>query len=161
MGIIDRPGGSPLLARSRAVETDVAYFVTYPCPHCRLELEAEHDGWQGWLRCPSCGTPSLPPEILLGHPATMRRVRGMGDVDEDVLVIGDEAAPEAADLLGEPPSTVVSSLRLAFVTGLVISLFILLVSFIDENQVVTGFASAFALIFFLLLLRLPGRRRRR
>ena len=57
------------------MDADIAYFVTYPCPDCRLELEAEHDGWQGWLRCPACGTPSLPPEILLGHPATMRRVK--------------------------------------------------------------------------------------
>jgi hypothetical protein len=148
------------------VDADIAYFVTYPCPKCRLELEAEHDGWQGWVRCPACGTPSLPPEILLGHPATMRRVRGLREDDDAVLMIGADAPdgatnPDTSALLGEPPSALVSSVRLVFLTGLVISLFILLISFLDDNQIVAGFSGAFAFIFFLLLLRLPDRRRRR
>jgi hypothetical protein len=148
------------------VDADIAYFVTYPCPQCRLELEAEHDGWQGWLRCPACGTPSLPPDILLGHPATMRRVRGLAGDDDAVLVIDVDdpdgaSTSDPAALLGEPPSALVSSLRMLFLTGLAISLFILLISFLDDNQLVTGFCGAIALIFFLLLLRLPDRKRRR
>jgi hypothetical protein len=148
------------------VDADIAYLVTYPCPQCRLELQAQHGGWQGWLRCPACGTPSLPPEILLGHPATLRRVRELAGADDEILVIGDDAAaddsrPSAAALIGEPPSALVSSLRLLFLTGLAISLFILLISFLDDNQIVTGTSSVLALIFFLLLLRLPGRRRSR
>ena len=129
------------------MDADIAYFVTYPCPQCRLELEAEHGGWQGWLRCPSCGTPSLPPEILLGHPATMRRVRGLAGDDDAVLVIDADdpdgaSTPDPAALIGEPPSALVSSLRMVFLTGLVISLFILLISFLDDNQLVTGFCGA-------------------
>jgi hypothetical protein len=148
------------------VDADIAYLVTYPCPHCRLELEAQHGGWQGWLRCPACGTPSLPPEILFGHPATLRRVRELAGADDEILVIGDDAAtgdctPSTAALIGEPPSALVSSLRLLFLTGLAISLFILLISFLDENQIVTASSGVIALIFFLLLLRLPGRRRNR
>jgi hypothetical protein len=148
------------------VEPDVAYYVTYPCPHCKLELEAEHGGWQGWLRCPACDTPSLPPDILLGHPATLRRVKYAGGDGHAFLALDDEApdhdaAPTASDLIGPPPSSTTSSLRLLYLTGLVISLFILLVSFLDDNQIVTGSSATMALVFFLLLLRLPGRRRSR
>ncbi len=148
------------------MDADIAYFVTYPCPQCRLELEAEHEGWQGWLRCPACGTPSLPPDILLGHPATLRRMRGLAGDDAAVLEIDSDPTegsdtPDPAALLGEPPSAMVSSLRMVFLTGLAISLFILLISFLDDNQVVTGICGGIALIFFLLLLRLPDRKRRR
>jgi hypothetical protein len=161
-----RPEGFRRFDRSLAVDSDIAYFVTYPCPQCRLELETQHGGWQGWLRCPGCGAPSLPPEILLGHPATMRRVRELAGDDDSILVIGADApdgpnTPDTSALIGEPPSALVSSLRLLFLTGMVISLFILLISFLDDNQIVTGFSSVLALTFFLLLLRLPDRRRRR
>src|SRR5439155_12967907 len=32
--------------RSRTVDSEITYFVTYPCPRCKAELEAEHGGWQ-------------------------------------------------------------------------------------------------------------------
>jgi hypothetical protein len=147
------------------MQSDVTHFVTYPCPHCKLELEADDAGWQGWSRCPACDTPSLPPDILLGHPATLRHVRVLGDDGDAFPALGVEApdhddAPTASELIGPPPSSTTSSLRLLYLTGLVISLFILLVSFLDDNQIVTGSSATMALVFFLLLLRLPGRRRR-
>ena len=125
------------------MDADIAYFVTYPCPQCRLELEAEHGGWQGWLRCPACGTPSLPPEILLGHPATMRRVRGIderrrGPRDRRRRPGRIAERPDPSALLGEPPSPMVSALRLVFLTGLVMSLFILLIAILDDNQLATS-----------------------
>ena len=148
------------------MDADIAYFVTYPCPQCRLELEAEHDGWAGWMRCPACGTPSLPPEILLGHPATMRRVRGLSRDDDAVLVIGADATdgptnPDTSALLGAPPSALVSALRLVFLTGLAMSLFILLIAYLDDNQTATTIFGSLAVVFCLLHLRLPARGKKR
>jgi DNA-directed RNA polymerase subunit RPC12/RpoP len=146
------------------VESDIAYFVTYPCPRCKAELESQHGGWDGWLRCPACGTPALPPEILLGHPTTRRRVKELDG--DDVLIITDDgysrdgaAAVDPAALIGPPVSPAVSAMRLVFLTGLVISLFLLLIAYLDQNQRVTTVAGSLSIIFFLLLLRMPGRRR--
>lgn len=148
------------------MEADIAYFVTYPCPQCRLELESEHGGWPGWLRCPACDTPSLPPDILFGHPATSRRVRGAGGKGEAMLFIGDDdpdgdTASNPSDLIGPPPSPVASGLRLVFLSGLMISLFILLIAYLDDNQFIGGVFGGLSFVFFLLLLRAPSRRRRR
>jgi hypothetical protein len=147
------------------VESDIAYFVTYPCPRCKVELESHHGEWDGWRRCPSCGTPALPPEILLGHPSTRRHVKEIGE--DDVLIIeADDGAPSGAigpdpsTLIGPPTSPVLVALRLVFVTGLVISLFLLLIAYLDENTTITSVAGALSLFFFLLLLRIPARRRR-
>ena len=63
-------------------------------PALQGRARAEHGGWGDGCRCPSCGTPSLPPEILLGHPTTRRRVRDFGG--DDVLVIeADDDPPRA------------------------------------------------------------------
>jgi hypothetical protein len=147
------------------VGSDIAYFVTYPCPNCRLELESEHGGWEGWVRCPACGTPALPPEIMLGHPNTQRRVREMGGDDGAVVVIGADSPEDAASqdpsaLIATPTSTLVSVLRMIFLTGLVMSLFLLLIAYLDQNQRAAGIFGSLSVIFFLLLLRMPGRRRR-
>src|SRR6185437_13078281 len=122
-------------------------------------------GWEGWVRCPACGTPALPPEIMLGHPNTQRRVREMDGDDGAVLVIGadsqDEAAPQdASALIATPTSTLVSVLRMIFLTGLVMSLFLLLIAYLDQNQRAAGIFGSLSVIFFLLLLRMPGHRRR-
>jgi hypothetical protein len=147
------------------VEADIAYFVTYPCPSCKVELESEHGGWAGWLRCPICGTPALPPEILLGHPTTRRRVRETGEGDAATAAIDadappDASAPDPSALVGSPASTLVSALRMIFLTGLVMSLFLLLIAYLDQNQRATGIFGSLSVIFLVLLLRMPGHRRR-
>ncbi len=69
--------------------------------------------------------------------------------------------PRASSLLERPPLGADQfRLRLVFLTGLAMSLFILLIAFLDDNQLVTAVCGAIALIFFVLLLRLPDRRRR-
>ena len=86
------------------MESDIAYFVTYPCPRCKVELETHHGEWDGWRRCPSCGTPALPPEILLGHPSTRRRVKEIGE--EDILIIeADDGASPARTARTPRPSS--------------------------------------------------------
>ena len=141
--------------------SEITYFVTYPCPGCQIELEARHGGWQGWLRCPACGTPALPPEFLLGHPRTRRRVEGPRE-DADVIVI--DPATEASPALDPAPLTVsspVSALRLIFLTGLILSLFLLLVFYMEQNKQATAIFGFLAIAFFFLLLRTPPSARRR
>ncbi|MHB1558703.1 MAG: hypothetical protein ACYC61_14690 [Isosphaeraceae bacterium] len=150
------------------METDIAYFVTYACPGCGLELEVEPTGWRGWWKCPKCGTPALPPEAFLGHPSVRRRVRDAAG--DEILVIEDEAlaptrrrppAQDPAALIPPPPSPMLSALRLIFGTGLIISLLLVLIAFLDDNSRILGIAGSVALICFLLLLRVPSRRRRK
>ena len=141
--------------------SEITYFVTYPCPGCQTELEARHGGWQGWLRCPVCGVPALPPEFLLGHPQTRRRVQGPPE-DDDVIVI--DSAAESSDGLDPAPirvSSPVSAPRLIFLTGLILSLFLLLVFYMEQNQQATAIFGFLAIAFFFLLLRTPPSARRR
>jgi hypothetical protein len=161
-----RAVGSRCDNRSLAVDADIAYFVTYPCPRCKVELETEHGGWQGWLKCPACGTPALPPEFLRGHPSVRRRVREIGDGEAPIVIIGDDTpdgAPASAPSpkIAAPPSTLMNTLRLVFISGLVTSLFLLLIAYFDENQRATYLFGPLAVVFFLLLLRMPARRRKR
>ncbi len=147
------------------METDIAYFVTYSCPGCGMELEVEPTGWRGWRKCPKCGTPALPPEAFLGHPSVRRHVRPT--LSDEILIIDDDAStvqrPPAlgpAALIPPPPSPVLSTLRLIFGTALIISLLLALIAYLDDNSRILGIAGVVALICFLLLLRVPSRRRR-
>jgi hypothetical protein len=138
------------------VDSETRYFITYPCPKCKTELEVEHGGWQGWLRCPVCGVASLPPEFLLGHPLTRRHVV---DPDESgAATTADEAESAVTDpaRLTRPAPT--SALRLIFLTGLTLSLFLLLIAFIDQKKQTTAIFGFLSITFFLLLLRTPRNR---
>ena len=89
--------------------------------------------------------PSLPPEILLGHPTTRRRVRDFGGDDGLVIEADDDPRPGAprtgpSILIGPPTSPAISALRLVFLTGLAISLFILLIAYLDENTQISSIA---------------------
>lgn len=144
----------------------VVHFVTYSCPRCRAALEAEEGRWQGWLRCPACNAPALPPEVLLGHPSVKRRVIGAvgGEYVPDLFT----EEPETEQPRAEPDpaieltsSTTAENLRIVFLAGLVMSLFLLLFAFIDGHASLIGIFGALAFIFFLLMWRVPSRRRPR
>jgi hypothetical protein len=143
------------------VESQVTYYVSYSCPRCKAELEVQHGSWQGWRLCPACGLPSLPPELLFGHPTTRRRVLGRDDEPillNDVSLPEDSIALDRAQIVLAPPSGVFSGLRVFFLIGLVVSLFLLLLFYLDQNQQLTGIFGALSFIFFLLMLRSPMRR---
>ena len=52
--------------------------LAYPCPHCQIMLEPPEEPWQGWVRCPRCGRPGLPPEGLR-HALLRKRKTTSGD----------------------------------------------------------------------------------
>jgi hypothetical protein len=56
-------------------------------------------------------------------------------------------------------SSPVSGLRLIFMTGFILSLFLLLIAFMDQNQQTTAIFAFLSLAFLLLLLRTPGHHR--
>ena len=118
------------------MESQVTYFVSYSCPRCKAELEVQHGSWQGWRLCPACGLPSLPPELLFGHPTTRRRVLGH---DEAPMILNDMNLPEdsiALDrsrIVASSPSSVVTHCRVVFLVGLIVSLFLLLLFYLDEQ----------------------------
>jgi hypothetical protein len=142
-----------------AEDPEITYFVTYNCPHCHAELEARSGGWQGWLRCPSCKRPSLAPELMTGQRGPRRRVPISNDQD-DVLVITALAQGPAAPHRLVPAGSSSSPARLIFSTGLIVSLFLLLIFFLDENTINMAIFGFLALVFFVLLLRTPGGRGR-
>ncbi len=145
------------------MESQVIYFVSYSCPRCKAELEVQHEAWQGWRRCPNCGLSSLPPELLFGHPMTRRRVLGRDDdpvIPDEMSLPDDPIALDRAQVILTSPSGGFGPLRVFFVIGFVVSLFLLLLFYLDQNSQFTGIFGALSFIFFLLMLRSPRRRSR-
>jgi hypothetical protein len=142
------------------VPSEIVFIDTYSCPHCRAELETGFDDWHGWQRCPTCGLPSLPPK-----PAGSRLTRSSGDgveVAADVLVITDEpeivtGADEAAAAVAVPPAHI-GPARLVFRTGLLVSLGLMLIFYLDKNTTNATIFGFLAIAFFLMLLRISRSR---
>jgi hypothetical protein len=140
------------------VSSEMVFIETYSCPHCRAELETGFNDWQGWQRCPTCGLACLPPE----PPPPVRSLRQPGapsNVADDLLVISDvsEKLTDADPAFGARPSHI-GPARLVFRTGLVVSLGLMLIFYLDRNNMNAGIFGCLSVVFFLLLLRLSGSR---
>jgi len=135
-------------------------IVTYSCPHCRVQLETQSDGWEGWLRCPACGRASLPPEPVGVRDASQRLAAS--SKDNATLVAAD--LPEGPVILDglRPVITLrashTSPARLIFTTGFVLSLVLALLAFLDLKPRTTAIFGFLAITFFLMLLRTPRKR---
>jgi hypothetical protein len=167
------------------MSSGISYFVSYACPNCRRQLEARSTGYNGWLRCPICKWPALPPEIMVERRETRRRTVQQG-VNNAILVIPAslEGAQEPDALetntVGPPSHTTPARLifttlgadppsradegshttpaRLIFTTGFALSLFLVLVAYLDDRM---GRMAVFAFLsvgFFWLLARSPRNR---
>ncbi len=141
------------------MSSEIQFIDTYSCPRCRAELETRFHEWQGWQRCPTCGMISLPPEPprfrIPRHAVSRTKAAG------DVLVISD--SPELfvdSDQLGRAVARPahISPARLVFRTGLLVSLGLMLIFFLDQNTTNTAIFGFLAVVFFILLLRLSGSR---
>jgi hypothetical protein len=137
--------------------------ANYPCPNCQLPLEAKPGSWQGWLLCPRCGQPSLPPERVMSSPRQQRRpakqeavpaasAPGLGRPQEGSTAVTVPRAPRT-----DRPATSSAS-RLIVLTGLIVSLCLLLVGYLDRSSQSSAIFGFLTIFFFLLLLRLPRNR---
>ena len=137
-------------------QSGITFIVGYPCPRCHAMLEARSSDAYGWLRCPRCGRASLPPEHMRMPP------REMPPPPEDVLVIGPSPeypgmSPVHSNSRRSPrPSGGVR--RLVVATGLILSLTLLVISFLDENALNAMIFGVITLVIFGFLL-LSSRRR--
>ena len=140
------------------MSSDMIFIDTYSCPQCRAELESGLVGWQGWQQCPTCGLPSLPPHQV-SKPD--RRRDGAGpSASNDVLVISD--SPENI-VVADPTGTAdggrpsyVSGARLILRTGLVVSIGLAFIFFLDRRTTNTLIFAFLAFVFFVLLARAPA-----
>jgi hypothetical protein len=143
------------------MSSEITYFVSYACPSCRSQLEAHFTAWDGWLRCPVCKWPSLPPEIMVDRRETRRRAVQQ-NVDDDILVIPgsleDALEPNSRPSAGVGRSSHTSPARLIFTTGFAFSLFLVLVAFLEQNM---GNMAIFVILasgFLFMLVRAPRNR---
>ncbi len=132
------------------VQPEIAFIVNYRCPRCQAALEARTRESYTWLRCPRCGRASLPPEPMRKAPAP----QPLGD---DVLVIGD--TPDLRSLAPAAHAEPGSARRIALAVGILASLTMLMLSFVDGNNVnVTIFGST-TLALFGIVIYFAARRR--
>jgi hypothetical protein len=147
--------------------------IPYSCPHCRVELEVRTgDRWSGWRRCPACDRPHLPPSPAEQAPppweATGPRREGpLRDGEaEDVLIIGPSDDDRPTSLWSprqfEPFGRAHRSrrslwYRRTLTIGLGVSLFAVLVAFLEQGEISVGAFALLSLVFLLLLMR-PARR---
>lgn len=143
------------------MSSEITYFVSYACPSCRTQLVTRSTGWDGWLRCPVCKWPSLPPEIMVDRRESRRRV-DLQNGDDDILVIAD--SPEGAHDPGSRPSAGVgpsshsSPARLIIATGFAFSLFLVLWAYLEERMGNVVIFAILAIGFFFALVRAPRNR---
>jgi hypothetical protein len=147
---------------SRAVSSEITYFVSYACPSCRTQLETRFTGWDGWLRCPVCKWPALPPDVMVDRREARRRAALLQNNNDDILVISE--LPEGALEPSPLPSTDVgrsshsSPARLILIIGFAFSLFLVLAAYLDDRWGNMVIFAILAIGFFFLLVRAPRSR---
>lgn len=143
--------------------------VRYDCPHCRAKLEWIVGRWGGWVSCPACASPGLPPAPRLVVPTPRMVARegvraGAGLRAEQWIAAGDVPDPAwpswSRGLVLPKPRTQQEpkARRAALAVGLAISLFLLLVAYLDQNTSLSGLALLVALVCFWGRMKLAERR---
>ncbi|MGO9599500.1 MAG: hypothetical protein ACLP7Q_16045 [Isosphaeraceae bacterium] len=158
--------------------TESSWQLAYPCPHCQIMLEPPEDLWQGWVRCPRCGQPGLPPKGLQ-HALVSKHTIGSVDraasgtegrspvaiASAPVIAPGAGSRPEepswtprpAGDGLRSRSSS--SAWLLIAGTGLVVSAFLLLVAWLDRSLYSSVVFGSLTAIFLVALLSLPRKQK--
>jgi hypothetical protein len=123
-------------------------------------LETRSDGWDGWLRCPVCLRVSLPPETA----GLLENRQRFAVSDNDHVTASAPGSPEGPMFIDDQrlvhplSSSHTSAARLIFTTGLVLSLVLALLFFLDMRPRTTAIFGFLAIAFFLMLLRTPRKR---
>ena len=131
------------------VNPEIIFIVTYPRPRCLTALEARTGAARGWLRCPSCGRASLPPDHMRTTPRFPPATPG-----EDVLVIGPSADDRLARRGAASPFRSRSgwARRIALGSLMFLSLIRLFFAVLDQNggdMVLYGLATLVSLTLFV------------
>ncbi len=156
--LADLPG------QDRTVDPDFVFIVTYQCPRCHADLETRSSGPPAWLRCPSCGRASLPPEHNRDHRP--------GSIDAESVVIsapggGASGAaalpprPRSMAAMPSAPAPRAPATRLMLGSGFFLTTFLFVFSLLESNGLRAALFGVTAAVFLFLLSRPVGRDARR
>lgn len=143
------------------MSTEIEFIDTYACPHCRANLVSGSTSWPGWQRCPVCGFASLPPESQRHHSPVQERADAraaqvdfaMRDPAEDDLSRTDPVTTQVIVRAHHSSPT-----RLIFKTGLLASVALTFVAFLDHRTTQSMVFGSLAVVFLLLVWGGPGSR---
>jgi hypothetical protein len=136
------------------MEAELIYVVAYACPHCNAALEVRQGDWPGWLRCPICTRPSLPPEpsaSTAGH-----RVEVVADEPQGPLFPSLENGEKELEFRLEQVAKAkkFSTPRLIFSTGFVLSLMLVFAYSYEGDAVRMSIFGVLAVVSLLVVVRL-------
>jgi hypothetical protein len=143
------------------VDPDFVFIVNYSCPRCHAALEARASGPPSWLRCPSCGRASLPPD----HTRSARR--SVTFLDDDTLIIGNFTTggaaaplpirPRGMAPLPSPIAAKTPTAKLVLGSAFFLSTILFVFSLLDSSGGRAGFFGLAAVVCMILLTRQGNR----
>lgn len=125
--------------------------ITYSCVHCLAQLDMPSGGWDGWVRCRSCGRAFLPPEFER-LPHVSRGSAASGPAIDTPNGAAELPLPVPERMSHTSPA------RLVFTTGFVLCLLLTLIKFLDFSPGGMAIFGFLTLVFFLLLMHNPRKR---
>jgi hypothetical protein len=141
------------------VSGEIGVYPSYPCPHCHALLEPCQEDWHGWVSCPQCGLPGLPPAQVRSPKASRRPVARQSSLFEGAARKADGMLGEPAPPAGSPSSrkgqSQTSSAPLLIVSsGLFVSAFLLLVAYLDRSTQNMSLFGTLTIVFLVVLVRM-------
>lgn len=127
----------------------------YACPHCHRALELAETRWRGWVLCPECGLPGLPPARLRpSRPAEVPAPSAAEPEASSPPTTDESPGARAAELaLSDPrPATASSAAALILRTGLAVSLLLLLFAYLERSVLNAIIFGALTGLFAIILL---------
>jgi hypothetical protein len=135
------------------VTSEVVDPITYSCVYCLAQLDMPSGGWDGWVRCRSCGRVFLPPQFeRLPHLGRGSETSGIAFRTPNGAAQLDVPQPVPGRMSHTSPA------RLVFTTGFVLCLLLTLIKFLDFSPGAMAVFGFLTLVFFLLLMRTPRKR---
>jgi hypothetical protein len=135
------------------------------CAHCHAALLADARGWRGWMLCPRCERPFLPPEPdphWLIHEAEAGEIAGAArEEPADALgrLIRPAGAEDGASVPWSPVARTSAGLFFS-ATGLVVSSLLSLMAYLDRSPQNATIFGVLSVAFLFAVVQLRKRRSR-